>query len=141
MFYLDVIGGRKKQRSIIYEAIDFCLPHLFTERMINNLSVTVKLEKLDIFGYCMWEDDNVRPRDFIINLSKEMDDENIIKTLFHETTHMKQYVYNELRERYKKGHKLYWFDVDHSNTPYENQPWETEAIKYEESLYSIFINK
>ena len=142
MLYVDIVGGKKKQRSVLYEAMDFCLPHLFTKRMLSNLSIEVRLEKLDgVFGYCIWEDDNVRPREFTIQLSKNMDNENIIKTLFHETTHMKQYAYNQLKERYKKGHKLFWFEVDHSDTPYGEQPWEIEASKYEESLYRAFINR
>lgn len=142
MFYLDIFGGKKRQRSVLYEAMDFCLPHLFTERMLNNLSIEVSLINLkDAFGYCIWEDDNVRPREFTIQISKHMDNENMVKTLFHEATHMKQYAYNQLRERYKKGHALYWFNEDHSNTPYKEQPWEIEASKYEESLYNVFINR
>lgn len=140
--FFEIKGGTRAQKAAVIDAAAFCLPNLFTRKMLNNLDVTVEISKIgDAFGYCSWEDDNVRPREFLIQLHREMGRPDLIKSFFHEAVHMKQYVYDELKERYKNGHKIFWYDEDHSKTPYENQPWENEAKEMEKILYSNFINR
>ena len=49
---------------------------------------------------------------------------------------MFQHVKGTLRE---KGAKQYWKGVDHSETEYEDQPWEVEAKQMEGFLYEEFL--
>ena len=59
------------------------------------------------------------------------------QTLLHELWHVYQHVKGHLRDKYGKRH---WKGVDHSQTSYEDQPWEIEAHSMEEKLYREYIS-
>ena len=52
----------------------------------------VRLDNYWTYGYCAVIDSCIRPRHFMIELQPFMDREKYIKTLFHELTHMKQWI-------------------------------------------------
>lgn len=138
----EIKGGNKKQKNAIKEAAAFCFPILFTKRMMYSLDVNVHIHDIgDAYGYCSWQDDNVKPREFLIQLHRAMGIEDLINSFFHESVHMKQYAYNEFKERYKHGHQLFWYDKDCTKLPYQEQPWEIEALEKEKHLYDGFINR
>ena len=77
-----------------------------------------------------------RPRDFLIEVHNGLNVDEYVHVLFHELWHMFQHVQGTLRD---KGAKQYWKGVDHSETDYEDQPWEVEARQMEVSLYEEFL--
>jgi hypothetical protein len=61
-------------------------------------------------------------------------------TLAHEMIHLKQYTTKELKSRFVRGKPVdTWKGVQYRNLKYKEQPWEREAMLYEESLYQQFL--
>jgi len=74
---------------------------------------------------------------FLIELQANMDRELYLKTLFHELTHVAQWVRGDLRFRYGK---LCFCKTPVENWEYWYQPHEIEARREEERLYDWWIN-
>lgn len=137
MNYIEITGGRKKQRELVENAV-ITLCNKFLKRF--KLEFEIELINCDAHGYCIWNETNVNPRSFLITLHKGMDDNDLLKTLAHEMVHVKQYVKGELKERYKDGHKQLWMNKDYSDASYDDQPWEIEAHELENEWVKIINN-
>jgi len=66
-----------------------------------------------------------------------LDKEEYLRVLFHELTHVKQFVKGELKDRRSKR---YWKNKDISDIEYDNDPSEIEARDMEEILYCKYMN-
>ena len=68
---------------------------------------------------------------------------SILETVAHEMIHLKQYNSGDLslsksmKSAYKYDH--FWRGVDHTDTDYEDRPWEIEAFKKEDALSKKFL--
>jgi len=89
-----------------------------------------------VFGWMWAADCDYRPRDFEIEIHNHMDEEHYTKTLLHELWHLYQHVKGALRD--KHGKRL-WKGIDHSETDYEDQPWERQAHHMEDVLYEEYL--
>jgi len=67
-----------------------------------------------------------------------MDEETYSLTLFHELTHMAQWIRGDLRHRYGK---LCYSLEPVENYDYEDQPHEIEAREEEVRLYERYLNE
>jgi hypothetical protein len=94
-------------------------------------------EYFGVVGYCDVIGGYYRPRHFMIELQAHMDKEMYIKTLFHELTHMAQWVGGSLR--FHDG-KMCYSHEPVENYDYEDQPHEIEAREEEERLYDLWLN-
>lgn len=122
-----VVGGRKKERELAGAVVAWAINKLMPR--MRTLDITVEIEKTDgAFGYCMVGDTN---REFTVTVNKGLRLADFIGTIVHEMIHVKQYARNELR--YVDG-KTMWKKKDHTNTDYENAPWEKEAYRLEKEL-------
>lgn len=138
---ISVEGGTRKQKILAHDALLVSCYSLLSNRLFVNIDCNIHIHKpKNLYGSCTWDDTNIRPREFIIEIHREMDEKNFITTVCHEAVHLKQYVKNELRELYRGGHRLMWYDTDCSDLPYSKLPWEIEATSLEKSLYKNFIN-
>ena len=88
-----------------------------------------------VFGWVWATDCDHRPREFEIELHNRMDVDHYTKTLLHELWHVYQHVKGHLKDN--RHHRL-WKGVDHSDTDYDDQPWEQEAIQMEEILFEKY---
>jgi hypothetical protein len=135
MIYIDVVGGRKKEREVVEEIIWWSVKRLMPR--VRKLDITVNLRGMlfteGAFGWC-FEADN---RDYVIDVHKKVEDfesrAEYIKTFLHEMVHVMQGVTGLSRQTW--GGKWYWKGKDYSNTPYSKQPWERQAFRMQESLY------
>lgn len=69
----------------------------------------------------------------IITIAKRLSQKDIIRTLFHELVHMKQYVDGRL------DHGCKWFGVVYEGD-YNKLPWEIEAYELEEKMMCAFYS-
>jgi acyl-ACP thioesterase len=83
-------------------------------------------------------DQSYRPRHFLIELDTHMNNELYIKTLFHELTHLKQWVDGSLQVRYGK---MCYCKEPVEFYAYEDQPHEIEAREQEETLYVEYMRE
>jgi len=88
-----------------------------------------------VFGWTWTTDSQHRPREFEVEVHNRMTPEDYTKTLLHELWHVLQHVKGTLKD---KHNKRLWKGIDHSETDYDDQPWEKEALKMEEVLYKKY---
>jgi len=113
----------------------------FLNKFFPNHKITIDivhrgLKREQVIGYCDVVGETYRPRHFLIELQTYMDRELYIQTLFHELTHMAQWIRGSLRQRYGK---LCYSKVPVENWEYWYQPHEIEARGEEERLYEIYL--
>ena len=93
------------------------------------------LKSDQVVGYCSVIGNWYRPRHFLIELQTHMSKELYIKTLFHELTHLAQWVDGSLRFRY--GRMCYSHEPV-EDYDYFDQPHEIEAREEEIRLYECY---
>ena len=140
---ISVRGGSKFQNALVREIVEFY--HAKYMSRFSAIQIDIRLTKnlvedYGIYGYCFPES-TYRPREFEIEIDKNLSLEQLIKTLFHELVHVKQYARGELVEQSANAIKssTKWKEKDHSTTPYSKQPWEREAFKLQDKLYKEFM--
>ena len=91
---LNIIGGRKKQRQVVEDVVKWSIKKLNLHR-IRTLNLTFSIKSLkSLYGQLEQLDD--KRREFSIVLDKNMNTENIIRTVIHEMIHVKQYIRKEM---------------------------------------------
>lgn len=133
-----IIHGKLKKQY--WQALEYYASVLFTPQLNKHIEVRVSFRKLsdDYHGHVIVDDYNVlgTPRSFVIEVNKNDTNEEILKTLAHEMIHVKQYARCELNEEMSvwRGRK-----VNSDAIPYNEQPWEQEAMQREQELYESFL--
>ena len=120
-------------------AIDYFASQLLTPQLKSHIIVTIRfIKKLPVCGFTEIDGYNSsgKPREFILEIQKNMSEEETLKTFAHELCHVKQYAYGQLNE---KGTKWLSRKYDHDNIPHSQRPWEKEAFKTEERLYKQWL--
>ena len=95
------------------------------------------LKKDQVLGYCDVVGPSYRPRHFLIELQTDMSRELYIKTLFHELTHVAQWIRGDLRFRHGK---MSYCQQSVEDIVYEDRGHEIEAREEEERLYVMYLN-
>jgi len=137
---IKVIGGSASQKKHIPSVINFCIQKLMP-RM--NLDITVRLKdlsKTDAYGYCTSDPEGDanradRPREFELEIHKNMSLRKVLETVCHEMVHVKQYARGELYEGARTSKHRWqgkWLDKD---PDYWDCPWEIEAAGREAGLF------
>lgn len=136
---ITIKGGKEYQRKRVQSMIEFCQQILMPK--MDSLEIDVKLRSFkkeeDAYGYCLAVDGPRpdRPREFEIELHKDMPLRKLLETVCHEMVHVKQYARGELYESERQS-KLRWQgqwvkkDID-----YWDLPWEIEAHGRECGLF------
>lgn len=73
--------------------------------------------------------------EIVITISKRLSMKDIVRTLFHELVHVKQY----LDGRLETGNPFRWHGIP-TNCNYDNYPWEIEAFDLEEKMMKKFYS-
>ena len=140
---LKIKGGNKKQRLIGKELVEFAKSIYMPK--ITTLDITLNIRKFKpeekAVGWCTWEDTNINPREFLIEADSNQSLIDFMKTVLHEMIHVKQYAKGEMKERFKEGHKILWKDKDYTTTSYSKCPWEREAYRKQETLYTRYMEQ
>lgn len=139
---------KKFNVNLIKRAAAFYLETLLGKKMVPNVDVYIVFSDLKktekTMGNCVWEDDNIRPREFTINVDNSMGLRYTLLTIAHEFVHVKQFVRQEMKDRLQKNSKgfvTFWKNTDISSEElnYWDQPWEIEAHGREKGLYCRFL--
>lgn len=138
---IQVKGGTKRQRRAVEHCADWCAFDLLGSRLYKSCVLDIDLLIPEGgYGFCIWEDCNLRPRHFSIEIDKRLDTEDCLITLCHEMIHVKQYAKSEMREMYNGGYRVEWKGRKiGEKTHYKNTPWEKEAYAKEIKLYEKYI--
>ena len=111
--------------ALLDEAISFACDYLHVD-----IDVVLEFKKLKkhVCGFCDYEGDDV-----VITLSRRLNTNDVVRTLFHEMVHVKQHHDGRLVH----GRPSMWMGVPHTEI-YENLPWELEAFDLENKMVELF---
>jgi len=136
MLYLETTGYNYSKQRCQRIVNWFVRTHLPRHKLVINID-HLGLMRQGVFGWMWASDCDYRPREFEIEIHNRMTPENYTKTLLHELWHVYQHVKNQLKDKYNKR---LWRGIDHSDTAYAKQPWEKDATRMEEILYTKYTS-
>ena len=139
----DVSGGRPKQRELVHSIVDTMAYRILGPRMARAVYIDFQIiSRLDADGWCEWMDDNIRPREFTIQLRKEQGYTSLILTVVHELVHVRQMARSELYEIFRPKQMQVWKGKRLKKTPaYSKQPWEREAFRLQVPLAREYVER
>jgi len=141
---IHVKGSNKSVRKLVRLAAWYYAEKLMGKRSIANLEININLKK-DLMskdnneGTATWEDENIFPKEFLIELDSSEKIRNLLITLAHEMVHVKQWAKNEMHE-YCKPDEVRFNKIKFNMTEidYWDYPWEIEAFGRQLGLFIRF---
>ena len=94
------------------------------------------LKREGVLGYCDVSGGTRNPREFLIELQSNLDEETYTSTLIHECVHLMDFVKGDLKI---KSCRKYYKGIDVEEMDYEDQPHEIHAYKMEQELYEEYL--
>jgi len=143
---LSITGGSKSQKRYARDIVEFCADKLMSKRLQANLTIKlhfVKLhEKYRQMGNCIWEDDQYRPREFVIEIDPSARLRRVLESICHEMVHVKQFAKGEMRDL-AGAEKVSFLGqkYDLGADEYFERPWEIEAHGRELGLFVRWAEK
>jgi len=133
---------KSKKRSHIENIIRFCVLEMLNEKDWTGLEIEVNVTKSTADGFCEYSDTNFSPKSFILEINKDLEGEELTKTVIHEMVHVKQYVKGQLKERYNPVHHHLWHKemIIVNDDNFYSVPWEVEARELEQILFERYSN-
>jgi hypothetical protein len=137
MFFIELEGyGYSKPlcENVVHWFLDKYLRRYKLDIIITHRGLKREL----VHGWAHISDRDYNPRCFIIEIQSNLEKKFYISTLLHELWHVYQWVKGDLKER---GTKRMWKGIDHSESDYEEQPWEQEAYEREVVLLKEYLTE
>jgi hypothetical protein len=125
VIYEIVNKPKKIEAALLDRAVSFSCNYLELEV---DFILIFKSLRNNLYGHCDYDDAEI-----IITIATRLSPDNIIRTLFHELAHVKQYTSGHREE----GMANFWMGNSFYG-PYENLPWEVEAFEIEEKIMKAF---
>ena len=127
------------------DAVQFYGKHLLGKRLHEKIELTLEFDASDlgstVYGFCDWNDDNHKARDFTIIIHPELNKKTMLTVLAHEMVHVKQYAKGEMKDYVRMNSVKFNGRVyNDDEMDYWDFPWEIEAHGREKGLYYRFIN-
>lgn len=148
MAYITFRGGTKEQKKLAKSLAEFCLNKLVSSRLNNKLEIRIAFKptlykKTESYGEtAYYEDSDIPPKDFIIELDSNLKMRSMLETLAHEIVHIKQWATGEMIDTAKPMITKFRKDsIDSNKVNYWDLPWEIEALGREEGLFIQWIEK
>lgn len=144
MAIIDIEGQTKAvTNDEIVQAANFMLEFLVGKRLAQKLYVKINIRRLSgLRGACIWNDDNNRPREFVIDITPRLNYENFLTVLAHELVHVKQYAKGELKDYMMNGFCRWQGKVINAeDVDYYDHPWEIEAYGREKSVMHNYLKE
>lgn len=137
MLFLEISGHKAPVRRCKDAVMWFMANHMPRHKIDIRVHHRGLLRE-GVHGWCTVEDDDYRPRCFLIEIHNRLKIDDYLNVLFHELIHVHQHVRGDLRD---KGKLRLWKGIDYSESDYDDQPWEIEAHKLEKVLLKQYYDK
>lgn len=145
---LQIYGKPQKVKlELCKAAVRFYCRQLMSVQLLRNITIRLifvdktKLCK-DFEAECCWDDDNIKPRVFVVKIDNNLPKKKMLTALSHEMVHVKQFAKQELQYRCREPRcKWRGEPIDDDSIPYRELPWEQEAWGLQDSLYNNFIKQ
>lgn len=142
---LNIVRGSKKKREYAESICNF-VAEKFMPRMKDNLIVNLEFvtglaQRENIYGDCIWEDEDYRPREFTIRIDAGLNLRTTLTTIAHEMVHVKQYAKDEMKQLFSVNKTRFKGEYIPAGTNYWDLPWEIEAHGRETGLFIQWAEK
>ena len=127
--FIEFRNTNKKKQRTIEDALWFAKSYLLPRHKIDEIEIE-SWKDLPHDGDCYDADD----RSYIIRVNKELSEQDLLTTIFHEFVHIKQHIKKEF------GGDVFAVDKS-SKVAYEDRPYEIEAFKLERKMFDNYIEK
>lgn len=145
MIRISKKGISEKQHSLIKSATNFAVDRYFTGK---RSKLSIFIEFIDagsigskFVGECEYLGVVNQKKKFTIRLCRDIfaksRSEELLRTLFHEIVHVKQYFYGILYD-YRDGRIRYGKTIYDGDYDYWESPWEIDAIGRSEGLFHMY---
>ena len=126
MIYEIANKPKRIETVLLDSAVSFACSYLKLDT-----DVVIEFETLQKHqcGFCDYDEEYAEA---IVTVAKRLSQKEIIRTVFHELVHVKQYETGRLK------HNKIWKGKLVESDDYENFPWEIEAFDLEEKMMKIF---
>ena len=124
--FIEFRNTNKKRQQTIEDALWFAKSYLLPRHKIDEIEIE-SVKGLLAHGDCYDADD----RSFIIRVNKELSEQDLLTTIFHEFVHIKQYIKKEYGDI---------FAISNDKVAYEDRPYEIEAFRLEKELLEEYNN-
>ncbi len=139
---VKIRGGSERQKELVQDIALYAAEKLMSSRLRKGLTVHIKiatnlLAREGIYGDCIWNDDNTRPKEFIIRADRSMRQRRLLETVAHEMVHVKQFATGELKDYLINSNlsKYRGLQYDKRKLDYYDYPWEIEAHGREVGIF------
>ena len=131
----------KIDRKEIIAAANFYANTLMNAQLVRNLKIDIEFENLhNIDAQCNWDDRNVRPRWFTIQIDNRMGRRKVLLNLAHEMVHVKQIAKGHYAGKcLRNGKVVPTWKGKVVQAKYLDRPWEIEAFKRESILAEMLF--
>jgi hypothetical protein len=148
MMHIELFGSHKTiTNSLVKLSLEFYAEQLISKRLRSAISLRVffktgMLKATGLEASCMWEDRNIRAREFMFQVDMALSKRKLFLSLAHEMVHVKQYATGQMKHYLRHRPDISWLGkfVDDTKVPYDKLPWEQEAWNLETSLYKQFLS-
>ena len=124
--FIEFRNTNKKRQRTIEDDLWFAKSYLLPRHKIDEIEIE-SVKGLLADGDCYDADD----RSFIIRVNKELSEQDLLTTIFHEFVHIKQYIKKEYGDI---------FAISNDKVAYEDRPYEIEAFRLEKELLEEYNN-
>ena len=124
--FIEFRNTNKKRQRTIEDALWFAKSYLLPRHKIDEIEIE-SWKNLPHDGDCYDADD----RSFIIRVNKELSEQDLLTTIFHEFVHIKQYIKKEYCDI---------FAISNEEVAYNDRPYEIEAFRLEKKLLEEYNN-
>ena len=124
--FIEFRNTNKKRQRTIEDALWFAKSYLLPRHKIDEIEIE-SWKDLPHDGDCYDADD----RSCIIRVNKELSEQELLTTIFHEFVHIKQYIKKEYGDI---------FAISNDKVAYEDRPYEIEAFELEKKLLEEYNN-
>ena len=137
MVSISIEGGSRKEHDLAYDAFHFALEFLMPRK--KNLEVDLIFTDLegDVDGFHCYVDKGQHD----IEIQSGLIEEDLVTCIFHEMVHVRQHERGLLKD---KGVVKSWkgeefIGIYDTVETYKNLPWEEEAYRLQEEMYTKWI--
>jgi hypothetical protein len=144
---LIIEGGTQEKQDLCKDFAHHAVKNICGSRLYNVIDLELQLlkgleENYHQSGNCVHLDDDIRPREFEIEVDADLTPRFMLTTLAHEIVHLKQLAKGELRfysNSDVKWHSQVLKKSKPGNRKYARLPWEIEAVGLEEALFREWV--
>ena len=142
MITIDINGGKKKERELMYSLANFCVDKLMPRKKNLEVNIRIKrnLEETDglLAGVVDTDDLNT----FDMDVESSMSLRKKLLSVAHEMVHVKQFTRKEL-EHTNTVYVSRWLGkrINNTDNGYWDLPWEIEAYGRELGLFTMWVEE